>query len=103
MVLGFILNSCASHEAYLSERMSMSERALCIHYYTFLVSGRNHPATLEAIEKRKIDCEPYKEEGILAGNARNKRYDGLQEILKTEPKKKLSCTTVYNTTTCREY
>ncbi len=83
--------------------MGLSERALCISYYTYLVSGKVHPAKLEAIEKRGIDCEPHKEEGLLAGQRRNEFYDGLKKTLETPPKKQISCTTVYNTTTCREY
>ena len=80
LVMG-LLTSCASHQDRLSEYMSLSERALCISYYEILVSGKNHPAKLEAIEKRSIDCQPYEKEGLLAGKRRNEYYQGLKDNL----------------------
>ena len=106
MIVTLILTSCASHQEKLSEYMNLSERALCISYYEILISGRNHPAKLEAIEKRNIDCQPYKEEGLLKGQARNEYYDDLKENLDNleSDKKTIRCTSqkIGNvvTTTC---
>ena len=73
IIVIFLITSCASHQDKLSEYMQLSDRALCISYYERLVSGRNHPAKLETIEQRGIDCEPYKEEGLLAGKRKKEK------------------------------
>ena len=83
VVLGLFLNGCGIGGAYFTsdkERYrDRSESSLCIGYYEALITGNIHAsAQREMIEERSIDCEPYKEEGIMKGEATNAYYEKLK-------------------------
>lgn len=82
-LLGLFLNGCGIGGAYLTpdkERYrNTAVSTLCINYYEDLVVGNIHAtAKREMIEERGLDCTPYKEEGILAGDAKNAYYEKLK-------------------------
>ena len=83
VVLGLFLNGCGIGGAYFTsdkERYrDRSESSLCIGYYESLITGNIHAsAQREMIEERSIDCGPYKEEGIMKGEATNAYYEKLK-------------------------
>ena len=81
IVLGLMLSGCfgASFTPDANRYVNTSESKLCIGYYESLITGNIHAsAKREMIEQRGIDCTPYKEEGIIAGEATNAYYEKLK-------------------------
>ena len=79
-----LLNSCGgmSFTQDPSRYANTPPSQLCIDYYSALVTGNFHAAPRrEMIEQRGIDCRPYKEEGIMKGEASNEYYDNLKKNL----------------------
>ena len=83
VVLGLLLSGCGIGGAYFTtdkERYrDTAESTLCINYYEALITGNIHSTPRrEMIEERGIDCSPYKEEGIIKGEATNAYYEKLK-------------------------
>ena len=111
--MGLLLGGCASPKT-AADYMGVKESSLCVNYINNYGFFDDQTARYEAIKRRGIDCNEYRE---LAQSIKDKREEtgkslkevwssGVDAAYGTSPKsdgKKLSCTTVYNTTTCREY
>ena len=83
VVLSLLLNGCGIGGAYFTtdkERYrDTPESTLCINYYEALITANIHSTPRrEMIEERGIDCSPYKEEGIMKGEATNAYYEKLK-------------------------
>ena len=85
MFLGLFLQGCgkgilgASFTTDKNRYVNTPESTLCINYYEALITGNIHATPRrEMIEERGIDCGPYKEEGIIAGEATNAHYESLK-------------------------
>ena len=86
ITLGLLLQGCGIGGAYFTtdknRYIDTPVSTLCIGYYEALVTGNIHSTPRrEMIEERGIDCGPYKEEGIMAGEAGNAYYESLKENL----------------------
>ena len=73
-ILGLFLQGCGVGGAYFTtdkERYrDWPTSQLCIAYYASLVKSGIHTSTQrQMIEERGLDCSPYKEEGIMKGEA----------------------------------
>ena len=81
LVLGLGLNGCASM-VDPDKYSDWPEHSLCIGYYVDVVTANIHAsAKRDKIAERQIDCEPYKEEGIMKGEAINQHYENLKKHL----------------------
>jgi len=83
LIVGLLLNGCGIGGAYFTtdkERYRDTPvSTLCIGYYESLITANIHAsAKREMIEERGIDCSPYKEEGIMKGEATNAYYEKLK-------------------------
>jgi hypothetical protein len=86
ITLGLLLQGCGIGGAYFTtdknRYIDTPVSTLCIGYYEALVTGNIHSTPRrEMIEERGIDCGPYKEEGLMAGEATNAYYENLKENL----------------------
>ena len=82
IILLFGLNACgASWSSTYLDYMDTSPRNLCIGWFE-RIGGNVHAAPMgEALDRRQIDCEPYREAMVAAKIARDDYYDGLKENL----------------------
>ena len=85
IVLGLFLQGCGNGimgGTFTTDKnryVNTAESTLCIDYYEALITGNIHATPRrEMIEERGIDCGPYKEEGIMAGEATNAHYESLK-------------------------
>ena len=83
VVLGLFLQGCGgagiSFTTDKNRYVNTPESTLCIDYYEALITGNIHSTPRrEMIEERGIDCSPYKEEGIIKGEATNAYYEKLK-------------------------
>ena len=88
VVLGLFLQGCgegifgATFTTDKNRYIDTPVSTLCIGYYEALVTGNIHSTPRrEMIEERGIDCGPYKEEGLMAGEATNAYYENLKKNL----------------------
>ena len=98
--LGLFLSGCGVGGAYLTtdkERYrNYSQSKLCIAYYRAVVLGNIHaPSMREMIDERGLDCAPYKEEGMMLGQADKEFVENTKENLKDSDsgKKRTHCRT----------
>jgi hypothetical protein len=83
LVLGLFLQGCGIGGAYFTtdknRYIDTPVSTLCIGYYESLITGNIHATPKrEMIEERGIDCRPYKEEGVMKGEATNAYYESLK-------------------------
>jgi len=85
IILGLFLQGCgegimgATFTTDKNRYVDTPESTLCIGYYKALITANIHATPQrEMIEERGIDCAPYKEEGIIAGEAANAYYESLK-------------------------
>ena len=85
LVLGLLWQGCgdgifgATFTTDKNRYIDTPVSTLCIGYYEALITGNIHATPRrEMIEERGIDCRPYKEEGIMAGEATNAYYESLK-------------------------
>ena len=83
VVLSLFLQGCGGAGiSFITDKnryVNTPESTLCIDYYEALITGNIHSTPRrEMIEERGIDCSPYKEEGIIKGEATNAYYEKLK-------------------------
>ena len=71
IVLGLLLQGCATTEEIAAEYDNMSEERLCIFRYKFPDYNYWMPHVKSAIKRRNIDCSPYAAEGKRQGRVLN--------------------------------
>ena len=83
IVLGLLLQGCATTEEIAAEYDNMSEERLCIFRYKFPDYNHWMPHVVSAIKRRNIDCSPYAAEGTRQGRVLNALEAGTSAAAKT--------------------
>ena len=83
VLLGLLLQGCATTEEIAAEYDNMSEERLCIFRYKFPDYNHWMPHVVSAIKRRNIDCSPYAAEGARQGRVLNALEAGTSAAAKT--------------------
>ena len=109
LVLCLLISGCGIGGSYFTsdpERYRNDpEHKLCTDYWAGLYGNRGSAHTdarRTMIKERNLDCAPYEKEGRLQGERNDKFAEDLFKK-SSDNDKRITCTTIGNTTNCREY